>query len=204
MHKEILTTTQEHLLPLVKNFSKDFFLVGGTAIALHLGHRRSIDFDLFSFSPFINLSIKKRISRKATIDHIFVNRMGELTMDVAGVRMTFFEYPFHIPLTNRFEDSVRMPDLLTLAAMKAHALGQRAKWKDYVDLYFIMKKYHGVGSIARKAKQLFGNEFNEKIFRVQLAYFQDVNYSEKVVYMKGYSIPDATVRKKLLEWSIAK
>lgn len=203
MHKEILTTTQIQLLPAVKNFSKDFFLVGGTAVSLHLGHRRSIDFDLFSFSTFINVSIKRRIARNAKIDHVFVNRKGELTMDVQEVRMTFFEYPFRIPLTHRFEDVIRMPDLLTLAAMKAHALGQRAKWKDYVDLYFIIKKYHGVGSIMRKAKQIFAHEFNEKIFRAQLAYFQDINYSEEVVYMKGYAVPDAIVRRELQRWSVA-
>ena len=203
MHKEILTTTQVDLLPLVKKFSKDFFLVGGTAVALHLGHRRSIDFDLFSFSAFNNLSVKGRIARKAMIENIFVNRKGELTMDVVGVRMTFFEYPFQIPLTHRFGDIVRMPDLLTLAAMKAHALGQRAKWKDYVDLYFVIKKHHGVENIMRKAKQIFANEFNEKIFRAQLAYFQDINYSEEVFYMKGYAVSDATVRRELQQWSVA-
>ena len=48
MHEKILTEDQKNLLPLVAEFSSDFGLVGGTAIALHLGHRRSIDFDLFS------------------------------------------------------------------------------------------------------------------------------------------------------------
>ena len=48
MHKEIFTKEQEKILPLVVDFSDRFGLVGGTAIALHLGHRRSIDFDLFS------------------------------------------------------------------------------------------------------------------------------------------------------------
>ena len=47
MHKEIFTKEQTDLLPLIKEFSKDFILVGGTAIALHIGHRQSIDFDLF-------------------------------------------------------------------------------------------------------------------------------------------------------------
>ena len=56
LHPEILTKEQKELLPLVKKFYKDFGLVGGTAIALHIGHRESIDFDfliqelLFSFS----------------------------------------------------------------------------------------------------------------------------------------------------------
>jgi len=48
MHKEILNNNQIELLPLIGEFSKQFILVGGTAIGLQIGHRQSIDFDLFS------------------------------------------------------------------------------------------------------------------------------------------------------------
>jgi len=48
MHKEVLSEKQLELLPLIKLFSREYYLVGGTAIALHIGHRRSIDFDLFT------------------------------------------------------------------------------------------------------------------------------------------------------------
>ena len=46
MHVEILSSSQKKLLPYVAQFKRSFYLVGGTAIALHLGHRESIDFDL--------------------------------------------------------------------------------------------------------------------------------------------------------------
>jgi hypothetical protein len=46
MHRDILTAKQVELLPLIGEFSRDYYLVGGTAIALYLGHRRSIDFDI--------------------------------------------------------------------------------------------------------------------------------------------------------------
>ena len=52
MHDEVLTDGQRQLLPLTQNFSPQFGLVGGTAVALQLGHRRSIDFDLFTLNPF--------------------------------------------------------------------------------------------------------------------------------------------------------
>jgi len=70
--------------------------------------------------------------------------------------------------------------------MKAYALGRRAKWKDYVDLYFIMKYYRGIKKVIKKAKNIFGNEFNEKMFRVELAYFKDIDFSEKIIYLKGF------------------
>jgi len=49
MHKEILSERQMELLPLAGRFSREYFLAGGTAVALHIGHRRSIDFGLFKF-----------------------------------------------------------------------------------------------------------------------------------------------------------
>jgi len=76
-----------------------------------------------------------------------------------------------------------MPDLLTLAAMKAYALGGRAKWKDYVDLYVLLRYRFSLAQISEKSKDLFGVYYNEKLFREQLCYFQDVDYSEKVDFV---------------------
>jgi hypothetical protein len=96
-----------------------------------------------------------------------------------------------------------MPDLLTLAAMKAFALGQRAKWKDYVDLYFIIREYYSISKISKRAEQLFGGGFNEKLLRVQLSYFEDVSYEEKIEYMKGFEVSDAVVKRELKKFSVS-
>lgn len=120
---------------------------------------------------------------------------------MSGVKVTFSHYPFGIDHSERFDNVIRMPNLLSLAAMKAYALGQRAKWKDYVDLYFIMQKYHGIAAIAEKAYALFANEFNEKLFRTQLVYFQDINYAEEVVYMPGFEVEDKMIKKELVKFS---
>src|SRR3989338_5510627 len=96
MHKKILTETQSKLLPVVALFSKKFCLVGGTAIALHLGHRESLDFDLFSFYEFSNYSIKTKITRNAVIDGVLVDRKGEYTFLISGVKFTFFQFPYTI------------------------------------------------------------------------------------------------------------
>lgn len=202
MHKEILIKEQIELLPLLKKFSKKFYLVGGTAIAFHIGHRRSIDFDLFSSEGFNNLSIKSRIVKSAKIDKVYANKRGEYTIIVNGVQMTFFHYPFKIESNEHFDRFVQMPDILTLAAMKAYALGMRAKWKDYVDLYFIMKHHFSIKQVIAKAQQIFSVDFNEKIFRTQLGYFKDINYSEKVAYMKGFAVPDRVIEKELIKFSL--
>jgi len=63
MHHEILTANQVELLKYLSTFKRDFFLVGGTAIAFYLGHRRSIDFDLFSNMELNKFAIKKKLNK---------------------------------------------------------------------------------------------------------------------------------------------
>jgi hypothetical protein len=203
MHKEILTEEQLALLPLVKEFSKDSFLVGGTAIALHLGHRQSIDFDLFTQSELSINKIRTKIFRHGKINHTHVNEEGEYTVSVQGVKFTFLTYPYPIEASVRFEKTARLPDLLTLSAMKAYAISRRAKWKDYVDLYFIIKDHYSVERISKKAKEIFAGEFNEKIFRESLAYFKDIDYSEEVIFRPGFKVSEKTVEKKLVEFSLS-
>lgn len=202
MHKEILTTEQVRLLPLLKAVSKRFYLVGGTAVALHLGHRRSIDFDLFSFEPFDNTAVKRQVVRVAEITQTLVKHSGEYTFWCGVVKVTFFHYPYKIECREHLEHIITMPDVLTLAAMKAFALGKRAKWKDYVDLYFIMKDHHSLKDIAQKGAEIFGGEFNEKLFRIQLSYFNDIDYSEKVEFLPGYEVSDDGIKKALVGWSV--
>ncbi|MDO8593009.1 MAG: nucleotidyl transferase AbiEii/AbiGii toxin family protein [bacterium] len=203
-HKEILTEEQVKLLPLVKKFFKDFGLVGGTAIALQIGHRRSIDFDLFSTEKFSNEKIRQTIARNHyKIGKVYKDEAGQFTFFVNNVQFTFFHYPFKLSFSEHFDKILRMPDLLTLAAMKAYALGRRAKWKDYVDLYFIINKYLSVKKMTDRAKDIFAQEFNERIFREQLGYFTDIDYREEVEFLKGFKVDDKTIKKALIEFSLA-
>jgi len=189
-------------LPLLEKFSKDFGLVGGTAIALHIGHRRSIDFDLFSDKTFSNFRIKRKISRFKKIQRVFKDEDGQYTIFINGVRFTFFLYPYKINYSKKLSGIIKLPDLLTLAAMKSFALARRAKWKDYVDLYFVLKIHHSLNEIVAKGKKIFGNEFNEKLFRNQLAYFKDIDYGEEINYLKGFKVSDKIIKKELTNFSL--
>lgn len=202
MHKEILTKEQIEILPLIKSFSRDFGLVGGTAIAFYIGHRQSIDFDLFTKKEFDNSKIKRKISRFKKIKQVLRDENGQYTIVVNNVRFTFFYYPFAIDFSKDFNSIIKLPDLLTLAAMKAYTLGRRARWKDYVDLYFVFKHYHGIKKIIKKAEQIFSHEFNEKLFRSQLVYFKDIDQTEKIIYMKGFETDDQIIKKELIDFSL--
>jgi len=182
MHKEILNKNQLELLPLVRLFKREFYLVGGTAIALHIGHRRSIDFDLFKQGRLVHHRILKKLD--VYKPYTVTRRVEEqLNLILKRVKFTFFEYPFPVEVDCKFEDIIKLPDLLNLAAMKAFALGRRSKWKDYVDLYFILRDHYSLNKIIEKTSTIYGELFSEKFFRAQLSYFEDVDYSEEVEYL---------------------
>ena len=185
MYKEILTENQKKLLPLIKLFSKEYYLVGGTAIALYIGHRRSIDFDLFSDKNIKRRAIKAIIEENNYLyKDIIFEAFDQMHLIIDSVKLTFFSFPHRINANINFEGVINMPSLLDLAAMKSYALGGRANWKDYVDLYFILKNYYNLQEISVRAKEIFQDFFNQKLFREQLSYFDDVDYSEDIEYVK--------------------
>lgn len=203
MHEEVLSEKQKELLSLISSYSSQFGLIGGTAVALQIGHRRSIDFDLVTFSDFENNKIRSQIGNKFIIDAVLIDETNEYTLVINGVKVTFLSYPFKFDLDVDYGSYIKMPDLLTLASIKAYALGRRAKWKDYVDLYFIFERY-SYAEVTKRAKQIFGNEFNEKLFREELSYFEDIDYSENVDYMRGCEVSDKAVKENLSEISLQK
>lgn len=203
LHAEILSEKQNALLPLIKEFRSGFGLVGGTALALHMGHRESIDFDLFTADPLDHSLLRQKIVACGKNIQTIVENPQEYTVLVDGVKLTFLQYPFPIEYPVSWEETAVLPDILTLGAMKAYALGRRAKWKDYVDLYFIMEKYHTIQEVAGKAAGIFGSEFNEKNFRSQLAYFQDIDYSEAVTFRPGFEQGDEAIKEGLVRFSLS-
>ena len=67
--------------------------------------------------------------------------------------------------------------------MKAYALGRRSKWKDYVDMYFIIRDKFSIDLISERASQIFEQLFSPKQFRAQLSYFADINFAEPVEFV---------------------
>jgi hypothetical protein len=94
-----------------------------------------------------------------------------------------------------------MPDLLTLAAMKFYAMGRRAKWKDYIDIYFLLNNHFSIEEVSKKAKQLFEGGYSEKLFRQQLSYFEDIDYSEPVDWVQD-PVTDEKIKASLTNFAL--
>jgi predicted nucleotidyltransferase component of viral defense system len=176
MHREALTKEAAALFGRLRQFPA-FYLAGGTALALQIGHRVSVDFDLFSPDD-INRRLLDRVGRvfaaTASISPL-VNNSDELTVLVNGVKVTFLKYPF--PPLEPFvvEDSLPLLSVRDIAATKAYTIGRRGAYKDYVDLYFIVSGRHAtLDGIIEAAEEKFGPEFNARLFLEQLVFLDDV------------------------------
>ena len=194
MFENVLTHQQkvleEELLPEMN----DFYLAGGTALALQIGHRRSLDFDLASFQEISPFDLERRlISKQFKIQTVFIATSHEFSVLINNIRVTFFSFPFNIKPKIRWQrGQTTLPEIIELGAMKAYDLGRRSKWKDYVDLFFLLKFRTSLNDIVGKAKEVFSNHFNEKLFREELCYFEDMDYSETIEYM-DYSPEDKEI-----------
>lgn len=172
----------------LKNFKKDFILAGGTAIMLQIGHRLSYDFDLFT-----DKEIDERILKK--VKSVFG---GQVSLDIVSNEIVFVKtgnnidihlvlHPFKTLKEPIVTSAINIFHLDDLAANKAYVLGRRAVWRDYVDLFFLLKwNYYRLDAIIALAKRKFNYDFNEKLFLEQLVYFKDVNVVDLVFLQERY------------------
>jgi Nucleotidyl transferase AbiEii toxin, Type IV TA system len=203
MHLEILNKDQIDLLPVMYKFNKEFYMVGGTSIALHLGHRLSIDFDMFKIGKIKPKAIITVFDKMKEDYKVTLNIPGQLNLLCRNVKITFFDFEFPIPHPIELRNFTTIPTLLDLAAMKAYALGHRSKWKDYLDLYFILQNNFTIAQISERASELFVGLFSEKLFRAQLCYFKGISFEEAVEFLPGFETDEKTIKDFLLNIALS-
>ena len=180
IHLELLDKKRQEVLQKLTPFIADFVLGGGTALALQLAHRKSYDFDFFSSSQ-IPRTLLEKLSLVLPIENIVVDTLDELTFFTKDtIKITFLYYPFK-PLFEEIKtkDGLRLFSIKEIALQKAYTIGRRGEYRDYFDLYTILKK----GEVALKeliigAKQVYDGAFDEKLLLEQLVYFGDLRSFE--------------------------
>ena len=181
MHQEVLTTEAKKLLPYFKKFKPHYYLAGGTALAMQLGHRISIDFDFFSEKKISQTLLPQieNLMPENTIIKPVVNNSDELTIFADGIKITFLYYPFPLIKSLILLNEVLLPPVQELAAMKAYTIGRRGDYKDYVDLYYLLFERHtSLQEIIEIAKTKYANNFYDSLFLEQLIYLDDINITE--------------------------
>jgi Nucleotidyl transferase AbiEii toxin, Type IV TA system len=183
-HLEILPDAQRQLWSELSFVPDEFTLYGGTALALQLGHRNSIDFDFFGFREIDVENLQRELpflAGAATIQR----EKNTLTMIVdrgAPIQISFFgvpRLPRLVPPTVANDIGIKVAALLDLAGTKASVLQVRAEAKDYIDMDALIQ----VGKIGlplalAAAEKLYGSSFNPEVTLKALSYFGDGNLSK--------------------------
>lgn len=176
---DILPEAQRNLWPELRETPPSFVLYGGTALALRLGHRQSIDFDFFSNDQFepANLLYAIRYLKDARIDQrttntltVTIDRGGAVQVSFFGdVRMRSIEPP------DIAGNGVQIAALPDIAATKLNTIQQRAEAKDYIDIAAALDAGVTVPCALATAIAIYGRSFNAVAALKSLSYFEDGN-----------------------------
>lgn len=120
----------------------DFYLAGGTALALLLGHRKSFDFDWFSQSKFDTSELLNKLSKLGYTELIEIKK-DTLYLFLDNVQLTWLYYPYPLIDSVIKVEGINLASLTDIALMKLIAISQRGERKDFIDLYVILQEKRG-------------------------------------------------------------
>ena len=152
---------------------QDYYLVGGTALALQLGHRTSVDIDLFTRNSFIPQELYEQLRNNFSVT-ITMERKNTMLAMINNVKTDFIthDYPLlHEPIQ---QEGIRMLGMQDIAAMKLHAIIQSGKrLKDFIDIYFLLEHYS-----MQQIVDFFSSKYqymNAMIALKAVNYFNDID-----------------------------
>jgi hypothetical protein len=178
---DILPLPQRRLWDELSALPPEFVLYGGTAIALHLGHRESVDFDFFGNKPLDPAQLVPAVPFLigATVTQREPNTFG-CTVDRGGlVRLSFFglpDLPRLLPPLVAPDNGLQVASLLDLAGTKAAVVQVRAEAKDYIDIDALLTDGTiDLPAALAAARAIYGTAFNPQSTLKALSYFDDGN-----------------------------
>jgi len=150
----------------------DFNLVGGTSLALQMGHRNSIDIDLFGNSEINSELFIEKLSEFGEVK-VAQSTKNILITKINDVKVDFVNYKYPLLSNFLFVDNIRMLSFKDISAMKLNAIAGRGSKKDFIDLYFLLNKFSLEDIIS-----FYETKYKDgSIFMVQksLTYFEDAD-----------------------------
>jgi hypothetical protein len=182
--KAIETPTLDLIKNLqAKTYLQGFYLVGGTALALHFGHRKSIDIDLFSNFDFNSAELLEKIHQDFSYQILFT-ATNTLKGHIGNINVDILAHRYKLVSGVEKIDGVDILSLPDIIAMKLNAIstsGQRSK--DFIDIYYLLKKYR-----LEKMLEFYQEKYNQNNISFvlkSLIYFDDVDLADWPVLIEN-------------------
>lgn len=182
MHPETLSAETNKVFHILKDCVSEFYLAGGTALALELGHRISIDLDFFTQQNFSVKEIADKLKIKGRLE-ITSQDKGTLNGELDGVKISFFEYQYKMLFPTKEYLGVQLADERDIAAMKILAISDRGNKKDFVDLFVLLKMYT-LDEILKFFNEKY-KDYNYNMLHIlkSLTYFSDADEDSEPLYI---------------------
>jgi Nucleotidyl transferase AbiEii toxin, Type IV TA system len=173
-----------------------FNLVGGTALSLQIGHRISIDLDLFSNQDFNNTTIINALEPLGELT-VLVDNPPFLQMRLDDVKLDFLKYPYPFIQNYTEIEGVRLVSIQNIGTMKLNAVARRGAKKDFFDLYFLLERYT-LSELLEQFKQTLPNVDPFHIVK-SLTYFDDadIEINPEMLIKVNWQTVKKTIEKKV-------
>lgn len=201
-HPQVLGAAQQKGLRQLGQImtTQQFYLGGGTALAIHLGHRRSVDFDWFTYERMADpLRLAQNLNDQGVTFVTEQVERGTLHGSISGVRVSFLEYRYPLlqPLVAWPTFGCALASPADLACMKLSALAQRGAKKDFVDIYALGMKYCSLSDMLSWYKKKYAvTDLTHVLY--SLAYFDDAD-RERMPRM-FWDNNWRTIKKTISQW----
>jgi len=179
MHPETLAPKTKKLLEKIgtHQWLKDYYLAGGTALALQLGHRQSIDLDFFT-KKNINTPQLIAILSKEGVFKLLKEEKDTVEGLLDGVKVSFMSYPYSlIEKQIRFDKNIFLASAHDIALMKLTAIAGRNTKKDFIDLFvYLLKDKKDIQGLLKDMKKKFkGVDYDSMHICKSLVYFEEAD-----------------------------
>lgn len=191
LHYETVGAQTLELLKSLLNAEafKELRLVGGTALAMQIGHRKSIDLDLFGIMGADEFEIKKQLNQIGSVQWLKKTTNINIFL-IDGIKVDLVSYPYPWIRQVVDEEGFRLASLEDIGAMKLAAITGRGTKKDFIDLYFLLQKF-SIADLVSFYKQKYADGSTFMVLK-SLAYFGDADLDESPIMLK------------MIEWEFVK
>ncbi len=181
-------TVAPHTLELLKELMADdqlsaFFLVGGTALSLWIGHRISIDFDLFSLQSFDANMLSANLESSNGLQLRYLDK-NTIKGSINNIQVDLITHAYPLVADVSAYDGIQIASLEDIAAMKLNAvIGNGTRLKDFVDVAFLSTRL-SLSQMTNAYERKY-NTRNPFIALKALAYHDEINFDEPVRFISG-------------------
>lgn len=199
LYKETVTpSTLELLRKLMDDPElKDFVLVGGTSLALQIGHRVSVDLDLFSIHSFVETDLNQYLIDRYHFETDFLAR-STVKGEIEGVQIDCLSHAYPLVGETNMYENIRLASIQDIAAMKLNAIsGNGTRIKDFIDIAYLAE-YMSLNEMLASYQSKY-KTMNVLIPVKALTYFDEINFDEPIKMLSSKKFNWKKIEKRIYQ-----